>query len=223
MDAACAGLGQCSADCPFPAHRCPADAWRWGDPVVPCSGHGTCNMGTGTCTCFRGYVGDACKRCDSHFLSSGGSCRPIPGAMVRMYRCGAEALGKSGVVPVARPWWDAQSTAAVGMTMTSVSRHAATWSAWATIGLPDSALYLCCSSANMAAACRLVCMSAGVVLRRHTQWQRSGNRLWWTQLFTMHRVDKVSPVMIQSVVLLSACATLMRSTGTLVVFVMGCP
>jgi hypothetical protein len=84
VDAACNGRGQCSADCPFSAQRCPSDAWRLGDRAVPCSGHGICNLGTGACTCFRGYVGDACKHCDRQFLFFGGSCIPIPGAMVRM-------------------------------------------------------------------------------------------------------------------------------------------
>ncbi len=82
-DAACEGGTQCKADCPFPVKRCPADEGAPGGGVMPCSGHGTCNLGTGTCTCFRGYVGDACKRCDTQYFSSSGACRPMPGAMVR--------------------------------------------------------------------------------------------------------------------------------------------
>ncbi len=82
QDALCVGGGQCRVDCPFPPVRCPADTWYATGAPIPCSGRGQCNPGTGTCRCFRGYTGDACRRCDAKFSVVGSQCVLLPGTLV---------------------------------------------------------------------------------------------------------------------------------------------
>lgn len=78
----CVGGGQCRVDCPFPPRRCPADSWRGDVGATACSSRGVCNIATGICKCYRGYVGDACRRCDSQFSVVQGYCVVLPGSLV---------------------------------------------------------------------------------------------------------------------------------------------
>ena len=78
----------CSADCPVGIQSCPyATVATTGNSSsassrVTCAGHGTCMPSSGTCSCFRGYVGSACDRCDSeHVTSADGACTFLPGAL----------------------------------------------------------------------------------------------------------------------------------------------
>ena len=63
----------CSADCPVGIQSCP----------FATTGHGTCMPSSGTCSCFHGYIGSACDRCDSGYTSSlsDGTCTFLPGAL----------------------------------------------------------------------------------------------------------------------------------------------
>ena len=74
----------CSADCPVGIQSCPfATTGNDTSPRVTCAGHGTCMPSSGTCSCFHGYIGSACDRCDSGYTSSlsDGTCTFLPGAL----------------------------------------------------------------------------------------------------------------------------------------------
>lgn len=87
VDAACTGGDQCRADCPYVRLACPAGAIGTGSaspPSVqtPCSQRGVCSSATGTCACYKGYIGPACNVCDSQYVAIGAACVMLPGALV---------------------------------------------------------------------------------------------------------------------------------------------
>ena len=81
VDESCNSRGQCSIDCPFPVQRCQSGSLRATAPTT-CSSRGSCSTATGTCACYKGYVGEACNVCDINYVAVGNACVLMPGALV---------------------------------------------------------------------------------------------------------------------------------------------
>eukprot|EP00873_Tetraselmis_striata_P039991 jgi/Tetstr1/460255/TSEL_005556.t1 len=73
--AAPAGGGEpcCAEDCPQPIRACPSAI-----SAQACSGHGTCDPGSGVCTCFagHGFSGSGCSFWEGTVLDAGAACLP---------------------------------------------------------------------------------------------------------------------------------------------------
>lgn len=57
----------CPEDCLFAYHVCPIGSVVDGEQPTPCSSRGVCHSATGHCTCWPGYVGNACSECDTYY------------------------------------------------------------------------------------------------------------------------------------------------------------
>jgi hypothetical protein len=57
----------CMRDCAVSRSSCPMGLNASGAATV-CSGSGSCLPASGTCACFKGYVGDACQKCATNFV-----------------------------------------------------------------------------------------------------------------------------------------------------------
>jgi hypothetical protein len=81
-DLLCSNPTACLLDCSIEIKTCPAPPPNTkSDVTKPCGGVGVCLPGTGTCSCFKGYVGDMCERCDNKYQSyrnNSGPCIKVP-------------------------------------------------------------------------------------------------------------------------------------------------
>lgn len=73
------GANRCLEDCPLPTFDCPSGpSWAVRGRTAVCSDRGSCQVGQGRCSCFRGYDGKACSRCEAGWeRSPSGACIPV--------------------------------------------------------------------------------------------------------------------------------------------------
>jgi hypothetical protein len=70
---------------------CPAPpVGSMSDHTKVCGGVGACLPGSGTCACFKGYVGDACERCDNkyqNYFNNTGPCIKVGACCLQRCFC----------------------------------------------------------------------------------------------------------------------------------------